>query len=256
MSRSGIGSVDYAINPYLGCEHGCAYCYARFMLRMGHMGEEWGSFVDVKVNALERLRIEAPRRNRGVVLLSSVTDPYQPLEREYALTRGALKILLEHQYTVDILTKSNLVLRDIDLLRRFDDCEVGLTITALDDGVRSAFEPIASSVQDRILALRKLRDSGLRTYVFLGPLLPYLSDENLGSLLNEISECADRVLIDRLNIKCGNLPEIQRVMRAHFSDLQPLFESALAPESRYYENLRTQIIELCRCHGLPYNFCY
>jgi DNA repair photolyase len=98
MGRSGIGSVDYAINPYLGCAHACVYCYARFMRRMGHKGERWGSFVDAKVNALDRLRVEAPRRSMGNVLLSSVTDPYQPLERRYELTRGSLELLLERQF--------------------------------------------------------------------------------------------------------------------------------------------------------------
>ena len=256
MGRSGIGSVDYAINPYLGCEHGCAYCYARFMLKMGHTGEDWGRFVDVKFNALDRLRLEAPRRSRGVVLLSSVTDPYQPLEKKYELTRGALKILLEHQFPIDILTKSDLVLRDIDLLKRFDDCEVGLTITALDDKVRRAFEPRASPVQDRLQALRKLSDAGLQTYVFLGPLLPYLSDENLEKLFDEFSATASRILVDRLNIKCGNMPVIQRVLKANFPGVQPLFESALAPESLYYEKLKSKITEMCRVRGIPYNFCY
>jgi len=137
MGKSGIGSVDYAVNPYLGCGHGCVYCYARFMGRWGgHAQEEWGSYVDVKVNALERLEVEAAKKAKGVVLLSSVTDPYQPVERKYELTRGSLKILLEHQFPVSVLTKSDLVLRDLDVLRQFDRCDVGFTITAYDDRVR------------------------------------------------------------------------------------------------------------------------
>lgn len=256
MGRSGIGSVDYAVNPYLGCEHGCVYCYARFMLKMGHMGDEWGSFVDVKVNALERLRVEAPRRKKGVVLLSSVTDPYQPIERKYGLTRGALQVLLEHQFPVDILTKSDLVLRDLDILSRFDDCEVGLTITTIHDEIRSAFEPMASPVQNRLTALRKLSDAGIATYVFLGPMLPYLSEEGLEVLLDELAETVRRVLIDRLNIKCGNIPAIQRVLRERYPDLQLLFESALSPESQYYERLKTNLTNMCRSRGLTYDFCY
>ena len=118
LGSSGIGGMDYAVNPYIGCSHACAYCYARFMRRMGHPGEQWGSFVDVKVNAVERLREETEKRSTGKVLLSSVTDAYQPLEEKYQLTRSCLEILLDHGFSVDILTKSNLVLRDLDLLQR------------------------------------------------------------------------------------------------------------------------------------------
>ena len=150
MGKSGIGPVDYAINPYLGCSHGCVYCYARFMSRMGHKGEEWGSFVDVKENAVERLKIEVVKKKKGLVLLSSVTDPYQPLEAKFKLTRGCLEVLLEYQYPVNILTKSSLVLRDLDLIKDFDSIEVGFTITSLDNDVSKIFEPETHPITDRL----------------------------------------------------------------------------------------------------------
>ena len=256
MGRSGISSVDYAINPYLGCGHGCVYCYARFMRRMGHVGEEWGSFVDAKVNALERLRQEAPRRSKGIVLLSSVTDPYQPVEKKYKLTRGCLEVLFEHQFPISILTKSDLVLRDLDLLGKFDTCEVGLTITSHDDDVRRAFEPGASPVRARLDALRKVSDMGIATYVFLGPILPYLSDEGLDSLVDEFAGSVGRILVDRLNIKCGNMPAIRRAVSTHYPDLQPMFEHALSPESGYYTEFKRKIVEMCRRRSIPYSIIY
>ena len=256
MGRSGISSVDYAINPYLGCQHGCVYCYARFMSRMGHVGEPWGSFVDVKVNALERLRVEAPRKRRGIVLLSSVTDPYQPLERRYQLTRGALEILLEHQFPISILTKSDLVLRDLSLLGEFDACEVGFTITALDDDVRKAFEPFASPVESRLRAIKELNGVGISTYTFLGPILPYLSEGGLESLLDELVNSVTHVLVDRLNIKCGNLTTIRSALSIHYPDLQPVFESALSPESSYYDVFKRKVTDLCRMCGIPCDVVY
>ena len=256
MGRSGIGGIDYAVNPYLGCEHGCVYCYARFMSRMGHSGEEWGSFVDVKVNALERLRKEASQKRRGVVMLSSVTDPYQPVERRFELTRGSLQILLEYGFPVVVQTKSDLVLRDLDLLRRFDDCEVGFTITTIDEEVRRAFEPRSSPVPARLAALRKLSEAGVETYAFLGPMLPYLSEEGLGKLLDELAECVGRVIVDRLNIKCGNLQSIRRVLLHHYPDLGQLFESALSPGSGYYDRLKRDVAAMCRGRAIPYDFCY
>lgn len=256
MGRSGISSVDYAINPYLGCGHGCVYCYARFMRRMGHTGEEWGSFVDVKVNALERLRQESSRKRRGVVLLSSVTDPYQPLERRYELTRGCLEILLEYQFPLSVLTKSDLVLRDLGLLLEFDTCEVGFTITALDEDVRRAFEPGASPVEARLAALRKLSDAGISTYAFLGPVLPYLSEEGLDTLIGELAGSVSHILVDRLNIKCGNLTTIRRALEAYYPDLQRMFEYALSTESRYYAEFKSKVADLCRRCSIPYDVIY
>ena len=256
MGKSGIGGVDYSINPYLGCAHGCAYCYARFMRRMGHMGEAWGSFVDAKVNALERLRVEAPRRRKGKVLLSSVTDPYQPLERRYELTRGSLEILLEHQFPISILTKSDLVLRDLDLIRKFDVCDVGFTITAFDEDVRSSFEPGASPVEARLAALRELSSEGVSTWVFIGPVLPYLTDEGIERLLNELAGSVSHILFDRLNVKAGNMPDIRRVLSERYPDLQPLFESALRDESEYYAVFKRKVADMCRRRSIPFEMVY
>ncbi len=256
LGRSGIGGMDYAVNPYLGCGHACAYCYARFMRRMGHPGELWGSFVDVKVNAVDVLRVEAARKPRGRVMLSSVTDAYQPIERERRMTRRCLEVLLDEGYGVDVLTKSDLVLRDIDLFRRFADIEVGLTITSLDDGVRRAFESGASPVQARLDALKTLSGEGIPTYAFLGPMLPYLSEERLGDLLSLLADRINRLLVDRLNIKCGNLPPVRRVLDTYYPDLRPMFEEALRPESRYYSELKSRVIRLCGERAIPVRVIY
>ena len=256
LGKSGIGGMDYAVNPYLGCSHSCAYCYARFMRRMGHPGEEWGSFVDAKVNAIEKIRKEAAKNPRGRVLLSSVTDAYQPLERKYRLTRGCLEVLLEYGYRIDILTKNILVLRDLDIIKRFDEVEVGFTITSLDDGVRRAFEPNASSIQSRLEALQKLSDEGVPTYVFLGPMLPYLSEEYLEELLNLLTDRVNRLLVDRLNIKCGNMPDIRRVLATYYPELQQMFEVALTPGSNYYSDLKKRVINLCRDRAIPVDVVY
>jgi DNA repair photolyase len=223
---------------------------------MGHIGEDWGSFVDVKVNALERLKAEAPKRRRGVVLLSSVTDPYQPVERRFHLTRGSLQILLKHQFPIEILTKSDLVLRDLDLLKRFDECEVGLTITTIDDCIRRVFEPNASTIRSRLQALRKLNEAGVDTYVFLGPLLPFLSEGGLWDLLYELAGTVDRLVVDRLNIKSGNLTPIRQAVSRHYPHMQPIFESALSDNSGYYNGLKKKVTSMCRELSIPFLFCY
>ncbi len=256
LGRSGIGGMDYAINPYLGCSHACAYCYARFMRRMGHPGQKWGTFVDAKVNAVDVLRIEAGKKPSGRVLLSSVTDAYQPAEAEYKLTRGCLEVLLEHSFRVDILTKNTLVLRDLDLLRRFDEVEVGFTVTAMEDSVRRAFEPGASPIKARLDALKTLSNEGISTYAFLGPMLPYLSDERIEELLNILADRVNRLIVDRLNIKCGNMPDIDGVLAREYPDLSDMFESALRPGSEYYAGLRGRISELCRERAIPVDILF
>ncbi|MEM3022494.1 MAG: radical SAM protein, partial [Candidatus Bathyarchaeia archaeon] len=127
---------DYTINPYVGCGHGCTYCYARFIKRFTGHREAWGDFVDVKANAISLLRREVGRKRIGRVWISGICDPYQPIEEKYQLTRGCLEILSRHGWPATIQTKSPLVLRDLDLLRNFEGLEVVFTVTTADDGIR------------------------------------------------------------------------------------------------------------------------
>lgn len=195
LTRTGIEGYDYCINPYVGCEHGCRYCYATFMKRFtGHM-EPWGEFVDVKVNAPEVLRRQLRRAQRGSLLIGTVTDPYQPAEKHYRITRGCLEALLERQFPINILTRSSLVIRDVDLFRQFEDISVGLSVTTDREEIKKIFEPNSPSIKSRIEALKALHEKGVSTYAFIGPMLP-LNPENLFNMLAGI---VDEVLIDRLN---------------------------------------------------------
>jgi DNA repair photolyase len=195
LSKSGIPGIDYCINPYVGCYHGCRYCYATFMRRFTGHGEAWGTFVDVKINAPEVLRREIGRATRGNVLISSVTDPYQPVENKYKLTRQCLEVLLPYQVSLDILTKSPLVLRDLDLIGKFKEAEVGITITTDDDEIRKIFEPHAPPIGARIHALKTLYGKGIKTYAFIGPLLPM----NPEALSEKLAPYTHSVLVDRMN---------------------------------------------------------
>lgn len=187
---------DYCLNPYTGCQINCRYCYAGlFMGRYSGHREPWGQFVDVKSNAPEVLRRQINSAKRGRVWISSVCDPYQPLEEEYGLTRSCLEILLERQFPINIQTKSDLVLRDLEILKEFKDIEVGFTITTDKEEVAQLFEPGASSVKDRLKALETLHKSGIKTFVFIGPVLPGDPEK----LIERLEGKVDRVLIDRMN---------------------------------------------------------
>ena len=192
LSKSKVS--DYTINPYTGCEHGCTYCYARFMKRFTGHKEEWGGFVDVKVNAARLLQSEIRKRRSGKVWISGVCDPYQPIEKRYELTRRCLEILSKHGWPVTIQTKSPLVKRDLELLRAFNDIEVGLTITTADENIRKIFEPNSPPIKDRIETLQKLHSTGLETFAMIAPLLPKAED-----LVTQLGEKVDYVLVDKMN---------------------------------------------------------
>jgi DNA repair photolyase len=194
LNRSKI--FDYCLNPYTGCQINCAYCYARlFMRRYSGHSEPWGEFVDVKVNAPEILKKQLDKAKRGTVWISSVCDPYQPLEGKYRLTRSCLKELAKKDFPVNIQTKSKLVLRDVDLLQEFKAIEVGCTITTDDEQVAKLFEPGAASVEERLRALETIHASGVNTFAFVGPVLP----GNPERLIERLEGKVDTVLIDRMN---------------------------------------------------------
>ncbi|MEM2875600.1 MAG: radical SAM protein [Candidatus Bathyarchaeia archaeon] len=185
---------DYTINPYVGCEHGCTYCYARFIRRLTRHKEKWGEFVDVKLNAPTLLQREIHRKKVGRVWISGMCDPYQPLEGKYGLTRICLEILLRKRWPVTIQTKSTLILRDMELLRNCENVEVTLTITTADEEIRQIFEPKAPSIKRRLETLEKLHSAGIKTGVMIAPLLPKAE-----GLIKEIVGKTDYVLVDRMN---------------------------------------------------------
>ena len=184
----------WVINPYTGCQHGCSYCYARFMKRVTGHREPWGEFVDVKINAADLLRGEITKKKRKRVWVSGVCDPYQPLEATYRLTRQCLEILAHHDWPVVIQTRSPLVLRDIDIIQDAREFEVGFSVTTADERIRELFEPHAPPINERIRALGELHKAGIRTYAMIAPVLP--GAEGLAALLRGK---VDYVLVDRMN---------------------------------------------------------
>jgi len=217
--------ADYCINPYIGCLHGCRYCYARFMKRYTNHPESWGEFVDVKINAVEVLQKEVMKKKKGRVYLSSVTDSYQPIEKRYQLTRKILGVLAQAGWPVTIQTKSSLILRDLDILKAIPQAKVGLTITTTEERVRRAFEPVASPVAERFSALKTLKRAGLITFCMVAPILPGLTD--VEAIKRKLDGWVDFVWEDQLNIRYGNWPTIQETVQRYFPHLLAEFEKRI-----------------------------
>lgn len=207
LSPSGLPGIQYALNPYGGCEHGCIYCYAPEVTHV-----QWGGWrvVRVKVNIADRLVQELPGLT-GTIGIGTVTDPYQGAEARFMLTRRCLEILKARGYRVHIHTKSDLVLRDLDLLSSMEG-EVGVTVTGLDERRSKMLEPGAPLPEARLRALRELSAAGVDAYALIGPVMDHLEgheDEFCDAIA---STGVRRAVLDRLNPR----PELsKRTDRMH-----------------------------------------
>lgn len=249
LSPSRIPGYDYALNPYRGCQHACVYCYSPGVLRERR---KWGSFVDVKINLPRLLSKELRRRRRGVVGVSTVTDAYQPVEQRYRLTRACLKLLLKHDFPVVVQTKSVLVLRDLDLIKRFSRVEVGFTITTGDSELAGKYEPYASRVEERLEALGRISEEGVKTWVFIGPIMPYLTDRDndLERLLSRLAGSGvGEVIVDRLNFRPGVRERVMLFIEQHFPELVEKYRGL---DNAYFDRVRSEIAGLCKEKGLRF----
>lgn len=244
LNRSGID--DYSFNCYTGCVHGCAYCYARFMQRFHPHDEPWGQFVDVKVNAVEVLARQVRRWQPGSVFTCSACDGWQPVERRYELMRRCCRILLDAGFHLNILTKSDLVLRDLDILAG-RSVRLGVTLTTTDEADAGLWEPTASSVAARLQILRRAKDAGLRTSVMFGPLLPGVSDtpDALRRLFAAVAAAdVDRIWTDTLNPRPRVWPSVKALLSRHRPDLLEMYRTVLfngARRARYVAELHARI---------------
>ena len=242
LVKCGIPGIDFVINPYTGCSFACKYCYASFIGRfVGKQISDWGNYVYAKVNAPELLKKDLKVfKNKGTgkeIFISSVTDPYQGLEVKYKLTRQCLEILSDFGFegVVSILTKSDLVTRDIDVFKKLKNVLVGLTITSTDDSISRYFEKYAPSVSQRFKALKELNRSGIETYAFIGPLLPHFvaRPAELDRLFTKLKQTGTRnIFIEHLNLSTYIKTRLTEEMKGQEVSLLKEFYSSQSKEYR------------------------
>lgn len=204
LAPSLLAGYDWALNPYRGCAFDCLYCYAPDVVRVDRAS--WASTVFVKRAAPKVLAREVRRRPRGVVGLSTVTDPYQPVERDLEVTRRCLEVLARAGWPVSVLTKGPLVTRDLDILARGAESEVGFSIATGDDRERRRWESRCPPVGARFDALARVADAGVRAYVFAGPLYPESSPEAVREIARRAAAAgAAEVMADSLHTRPGEL---------------------------------------------------
>ena len=255
---SKLPDADYVVNPYIGCRFGCTYCYASFMGRfVGKKVADWGEYVYVKVNAPELLKKEIKKlKNKGrgkSILFSSVTDPYQGLEAKYKLTRQCLETLVEYGFkgTVSVLTKSDLVLRDVDIFKKIKHSDIGMTITATNDSISRYFEKYAPPASMRLKAMKKLNELGLHTYVFIGPLLPHFvaKPKELDELFRAIPITGNKdIYVEHINLSSYILERLRREMKNIDKNILKTFYQS--QDRSYREKLNEIVMRLVRKYNL------
>ena len=166
------GGFDFTCNPYLGCTFGCTYCYARYLPQNDRPKEDWGRWLIAKKNAVEVARKQAKKVAGKSLYLSSVTDPYLPIERSLGLTRGILEEVLPYQPRLVVQTRGPLVVRDIDVLSEFHSIRVNISIPTDDEAIRQSFEPKAPPLEKRWDAIAQLKDAGIPVGLCVTPTLP------------------------------------------------------------------------------------
>lgn len=246
VSPSRLPGLDWALNPYRGCGHACAYCYAQDVTRF-ESGKAWGEVVEVKVNIVSRLKKDLEKGTSGVYGLGTVTDPYQPIEKEYELTRGCLKLLKRSRAKVSVLTKSDLVTRDLDLLRDWPEAEVGISIGCTDDALAAKIEAGASMPSERFKALSVLAGSGVDVYLMAAPIIPGLTDSEqmLADLVRAAAESGTkRVMWDKYNSK----PMAGSRLRKALEDVG--LPSISANDPGAHTRIRSILVRECSVRGL------
>lgn len=243
LSKTGIPIADYVINPYVGCIHSCVFCYARFMKRFTGHQEDWGNFLDVKVNAPDLIPENTSKYEGKYIFLSSVTDPYLPLERKYKLTRRIIEKLIPLRPFLGILTKSDLILRDLDLIRQFKSSEIGFSFSTLNEDIRKEVEPGASPVKKRINALKEVHEAGIKTYVFISPILPFLTDWK--EIIENTQDFADYFMFENLNITGTVWGSFKRFLKQNHPDLVQE-NKKIYSDNIYWGIVEEEIKEFCR----------
>jgi len=252
--KSNLPDGDFVINPYVGCTHGCKYCYARFMKRFTGHTEPWGSFVDIKINAPDLIPKDTNRYKGKSITISSVTDPYQPIEEKYKLTRKIIERLIPLQPRLDLITKSDLVVRDIDLFKQFKNCTVTLSFSVTGDKLRKQIELLSSTTEQKINALKELNNAKIPTALFISPIFPQITDWE--KIINKTNSFVDKYWFENLNLYPSIKREIYRFLRKNKTELVEKYQKIYSKNSNYWNIEENKIKEFCKKNKVSYKIYF
>lgn len=252
LTKSNLPASDYVINPYVGCTHGCKYCYASFMKRFTGHNEEWGEFIDIK-HCDKKINLK--KISKKNVFLSSVTDCYNELEEKNLITRNILEQLVNSDCYLSISTKSKLILRDIDILKKIKNLTVSMSINTLDEKFRDDMDN-ASSIKDRLETLKKLHENGIYTVLFMSPIFPYITEWK--EIIEMSKEFIDEYWFENLNLRGNYKTYILNYIKENYSNIYPKYlEIYNNKDNSYWESLAKEINKYCDENNIKYiNYFY
>ena len=247
MTKSNLPVSDFSVNPYVGCTHACKYCYASFMKRFTNHLEPWGEFIDVKMWP----PIQHPEKYVGKeAFLGSVTDCYQPCEASYGRTRALLEQLQGSGISISIATKSDLVLRDLDLIRTFPGARVSFSINTLDEDFRREMDR-GVSIERRLAAMKECYDAGVQTTCFISPIFPGITD--VTEIMDAAKDQCNLVWLENLNLRGDYRVRILDWIHEHHPELDGLYQEIYSKRSRaYWTELDEKVREYTAREGMPY----
>ena len=252
LTKSNLPDSDYVINPYVGCTHGCKYCYASFMKRFTGHKENWGDFIDIKRC---NKPIDLKKISGKNVFLSSVTDCYNQYEKDYCITRNILEQLVDSDCNLSISTKSKLILRDIDLLKQMKNLIVCMSINTLNEKFRSDMDN-ASTIKERMDTLKELHDNGIYTVLFMSPIFPYITEWK--EIIDQTKDYVDEYWFENLNLRGSYKKEILDYIRINYSKLySDYIDIYLKKNNKYWKGLADEINNYCNLNNINYtNYFY
>ncbi len=241
LSPCGLKDIEYQVDTYVGCEHYCYYCYA-----LAQAETDWSNEILIHNDIVDQLSEEIEKIPSQTIYMGYHTDPYQPCEAEYQQTRKVLELFLHKGFSASILTKSDLVVRDIDILKEMKDAAVAVSVAFNDNQTRRLFEANTIDTEKRIEALHQLKDAGIRTGTLLCPVIPYITDAI--QLIDMLEPYADVIWIYGLSIndRSGqNWLNIQKILNSQSKDLPAQVEPAIfSKEHIYWAQLRDDLVTL------------
>ena len=247
LSKSNLPVCEYSVNPYVGCTHACKYCYASFMKRFANHPEPWGEFLDVKYWPV----IKNPRKYGGKELfIGSVTDPYNPQEEKYGRTRELLTQLKGSGAKLSIATKSDLILRDLELIKSFPDARVSWSVNTLDEGFREDMDK-AVSIERRLAVMEAFHKAGVRTTCFISPIFPGITD--VKAIIRRVKGHCNLIWLENLNLRGSYKAVIMEYIQEKYPELLPLYHEIYDRKDRsFWEGLDTELRAFAAEMGLDY----
>ena len=247
MTKSNLPVGGYSVNPYVGCTHACKYCYASFMKRFTGHGEEGGTFLDVKDWGV----IKNPQKYKGQrVVIGSVTDGYNPQKEEFENTRKLLFQLKDSGAEILICTKSDLVVRDIDLLKDMGHVTVSWSVNTLDEAFKDDMDK-AVSIERRIRAMKEVYDAGIRTVCFVSPVFPGITD--FEAIFERVKDQCDLFWLENLNLRGGFKKDIMDYIAGKHPELVPLYDKIYNKKDRsYFEMLEKKAADMADKYGCQF----